>query len=211
MSQRRLVIRIVTALATTIVLSFIALQHTSADIGRFIPTWRMIGHDVANTRSQPFEARISRRNVDRLSPRWTYTTAGDVSATPAVDNEADKERGRGHRRLVVYFPDWGGMLWKLEAETGKLLWSHAISEYNGIANSISRTSPALADGLVLVSDLNGNMMGIDAATGELRWLTELDPNPHTIVTTSPVVHRKRFLSRLRPPVAAIRASFSAAA
>ena len=123
MSQRRLVIRIVTALATTIVLSFIALQHTSADIGRFIPTWRMIGHDVANTRSQPFEARISRRNVDRLSPRWTYTTAGDVSATPAVDNEADKERGRGHRRLVVYFPDWGGMLWKLEAETGKILWS----------------------------------------------------------------------------------------
>ena len=48
MSQRRPVIRIVTALATTIVLSFIALQYTSADIGSFIPTWRMIGHDVAN-------------------------------------------------------------------------------------------------------------------------------------------------------------------
>jgi polyvinyl alcohol dehydrogenase (cytochrome) len=188
MSQRRPVIRIVTALATTTVLSFIALQHSRADIGGFIPTWRMIGHDVANTRSQPFEARIFRSNVDQLSPRWTLTTAGDVSATPAVDNEADEEGGRGQRRLVLYFPDWGGMLWKLDAETGKLLWSRDISDYNNIANSISRTSPALAQGLVLVADLNGNMMGIDAATGNLRWLTELDPNPNTIVTTSPVVH-----------------------
>ena len=188
MSYRRPVIRIVTALATTIALAFIALQHTSADVGRFIPTWPMIGHDIANTRNQPFERRISRRNVDRLSPRWTFTTAGDVSATPAVGNETDKERGRGHRRLALYFPDWGGVLWKLDAETGKVLWSRDISEYNGIEDSISRTSPALAHGLVLVADLNGNMMGIDAATGDLRWLTELDPNPNTIVTTSPVVH-----------------------
>ena len=171
MSQPRRVIRIVSALATTIVLSFIALQQTNADIGRFIPTWRMIGHDITNTRSQPFEPRIFRRNVDHLSPRWTFTTAGDVSATPAVDNEADEERGRGHRRLVLYFPDWGGVLWKLDAETGKILWSRDISEYNNIADSISRTSPALARGLVLVADLNGNMMGIDAATGDLRWLT----------------------------------------
>jgi len=188
MSQRRLIVRIVSALATTIVLSFIALPHTSADFGGFIPTWRMNGHDVANTRSQPFEGGIFRRNVANLSPRWTLTTAGDVSATPAVDNEADPERERGHRRLVLYFPDWGGMLWKLDAETGKVLWSRAIAEYNDIAGSISRTSPALAPGLVLVADLNGNMMGIDAATGEKRWLTELDPNPNTIVTTSPVVH-----------------------
>jgi polyvinyl alcohol dehydrogenase (cytochrome) len=188
MSYRRPVIRIVTALVTTIALAFIALQHTSADVGRFIPTWPMIGHDIANTRNQPFERRISRRNVDRLSPRWTFTTAGDVSATPAVGHETDKERGRGHRRLALYFPDWGGVLWKLDAETGKVLWSHDISEYNGIEDSISRTSPALAHGLVLVADLNGNMMGIDAATGNLRWLTELDPNPNTIVTTSPVVH-----------------------
>ncbi|HVQ15451.1 MAG TPA: PQQ-binding-like beta-propeller repeat protein, partial [Vicinamibacterales bacterium] len=171
MSQRRPAIWIVTALAATIVLSFISLQQTSADISGFIPTWRMIGHDSANTRSQPFEARISRRNVDRLSPRWTFTTAGDVSATPAVVNEADKERGRGRRRLVAYFPDWGGMLWKLDAETGKVLWSHTIAEYNGIADSLSRTSPAVTNGLVLVADLNGNMMGVDAETGVLRWLT----------------------------------------
>jgi polyvinyl alcohol dehydrogenase (cytochrome) len=41
--------------------------------------------------------------------------------------------------------------------------------------------------MIFIGDLNGNMMGIDAATGDLRWITELDPNPNTIVTTSPVV------------------------
>src|SRR5687768_2635121 len=35
------------------------------------------------------------------------------------------------------------------------------------------------------------MMGVDAATGNLRWITELDPNPNTIVTTSPIIHGNR--------------------
>jgi polyvinyl alcohol dehydrogenase (cytochrome) len=41
--------------------------------------------------------------------------------------------------------------------------------------------------MIFIGDLNGNMMGVDAETGDLRWITELDPNPNTIVTTSPVV------------------------
>jgi polyvinyl alcohol dehydrogenase (cytochrome) len=119
------------------------------------------------------------------------TTAGDVSATPAVIDEADDDRhGRGHHhknRTAVFFPDWGGKLWKVDADTGTVLWSRSIAEYNGIVNSISRTSPAYARGMIFVGDLNGNMMGVDAETGDLVWLTELDPNPNTIVTTSPVV------------------------
>jgi polyvinyl alcohol dehydrogenase (cytochrome) len=92
---------------------------------------------------------------------------------------------------VVYFPDWGGLLWKVDGETGEWIWKWPVSKYNGIANSISRTSPAYAQGMIFIGDLSGNMMGIDAATGELRWITELDPNPNTIVTTSPIVHGNR--------------------
>ena len=152
----------------TIALTLVVRQQTSADADRGHPEWRMIGHDIRNTRSQPSEHHISPRNVDLLSPRWTLTTAGDVSATPAVIRESNRRgNGRGHSDLVLYYPDWGGMLWKVEAETGDVLWSRQISEYNGIAGSISRTSPALSHGLVLVGDLNGNMMGVDAATGDL--------------------------------------------
>jgi polyvinyl alcohol dehydrogenase (cytochrome) len=162
--------------------------------------WPMIGHDIANTRHQPDERHIGRGNAARLTPKWVLTTGGDVSATPAVIEES--HRGHRGRRTVLFFPDWGrpatptvpaegGRLWKVDAETGDVIWSRFISDYNDIPNSISRTSPAYARGMIFIGDLNGNMMGIDAATGELRWLTELDPNPNTIVTTSPVVFGNR--------------------
>jgi hypothetical protein len=35
--------------------------------------WRMIGHDVNDTRSQPFEFRIGARNVSRLKVNWIFT------------------------------------------------------------------------------------------------------------------------------------------
>jgi polyvinyl alcohol dehydrogenase (cytochrome) len=187
MSRRRSVVRVSFVLMMTIAVTLWAGLPSSAE--REWPEWRMIGHDVANTRSQPSEHRISRRNVNLLSPRWKLTTAGDVSATPAARHEAEGRGRRGHQRqrLVLYYPDWGGMLWKVDAETGKILWSRSISDYNGIEDSVSRTSPALSRGLVLIGDLNGNMIAVDAETGDLRWITELDPNPNTIVTTSPVV------------------------
>ena len=83
------------------------------------------------------------------------TTAGDVSATPAVVNGA------------VYFGDFGGMLWKLNAETGQVIWSHLVSDYTGIAGDIARTSPSLAGNTLVVGDLKRPyMLGIDAKTGD---------------------------------------------
>lgn len=156
--------------------------------------WTMNGKDVGNTRQQPDEHRISSRNVERLAPRWVLTTGGDVSATPAVITEESGRHSRGgkrDRRTVVYFPDWSGRLWKVDAATGDVIWTRFITDYTGVAGAISRTSPAYARGLIFVGDLHGNMMGIDAETGDLRWLTELDANPNTIVTTSPVIHGNR--------------------
>jgi polyvinyl alcohol dehydrogenase (cytochrome) len=172
------------ALVVTVSLSALpgAARTPGADRG-----WPMIGHDVQNSRSQPDEHRIGPNQARRLAPRWVLTTGGDVSATPAVSDPHDGRMGRGPGRSAVYFPDWGGRLWKVDAETGDVVWSRAIPEYNGIAGSISRTSPVLSHGSVYVADLNGNLMAIDAATGALRWITRLDPHPAVIVTTSPIV------------------------
>jgi polyvinyl alcohol dehydrogenase (cytochrome) len=189
MPRRQPRTRAIRALSIAIVLASYPEPPTRADDRHGFAEWLMIGHDVTNSRSQPSEWRISPRNVDQLSPRWVLTTGGDVSATPAVARERTHESGRHARsRVRLYYPDWGGTLWKIDAETGEVLWSRPIADYNGIPGSISRTSPALAHGLVLIGDLSGNMIGIDADTGERRWIRELDPNPNTIVTTSPVVH-----------------------
>jgi polyvinyl alcohol dehydrogenase (cytochrome) len=162
------------AFATAVLAALAAVAQAVAGDGN--KDWISIGHDPENTRSQPFERDIGPSNVSRLAPAWVATTAGDVSATPAVANGA------------VYFPDWGGKLWKLDAETGGVIWSRSISEYTGIPNDISRTSPSLAGKTLVIGDLLApNMMGIDAKTGELRWITQVHPHPAGIITGSPVL------------------------
>jgi polyvinyl alcohol dehydrogenase (cytochrome) len=126
-------------------------------------------------RNQPREHRIRPANVNRLALKWVATTAGDVSATPAVVGSA------------VYFGDFGGMLWKLDAETGQAIWSHPVSDYTGIAGDIARTSPSIVGNTLVVGDLRRpNMLGINATTGELRWITQVHPDPKGIMTGSPV-------------------------
>src|SRR5215471_1972382 len=138
--------------------------------------WPMIGHDPADTRSQPFERIIGPSNAHRLAVKWTASTTGDVSATPAV---ADG---------FVYFGDFGGTLWKLSAETGEVIWSHLVADYTGIAGDLARTSPSLFKDILVVGDLKApKLLGIDTGTGALRWMTDVHPDPKGIMTGSPML------------------------
>jgi len=145
--------------------------------------WRIAGQNLSNTWSQPAERSISPANVKGLAPKWVFTTGGDVSATPTVDGDA------------VYFPDWGGNLFAVERNSGRLIWSHKISDYDGVDGSISRVSPAVDGNQVIIGDIpsgnkvhNGaNVISIDRETGILRWMTKVDNHPAAIITGSPVV------------------------
>src|SRR6266404_9653586 len=145
--------------------------------------WRIAGQNLSNTWSQPAEHLISPANVNRLSPKWVFTTGGDVSATPTVADDA------------VYFPDWGGNLFAVRKKSGRLIWSHKISDYDGIGGSISRVSPAVDGDRLIIGDTlsesalhNGaNVIAVDRHTGELRWITQVDSQEQAIITGSPVV------------------------
>jgi polyvinyl alcohol dehydrogenase (cytochrome) len=83
-------------------------------------------------------------------------------------------------------------LWKLDAATGAVIWSHKISDYTGVAGDISRSSPVVTGNTVVIGDLSASgtpphVIGINANTGELRWITQADPDPHAIMTGSPVL------------------------
>jgi len=145
-------------------------------IVEFSPDWRMIGNDPTNSRHQPFEHLIRPENVHRLALKWVATIAGDVSATPAVVDGA------------VYFGDFGGKLWKLDAETGDVIWSRSVADYTGIAGDIARTSPSILGNTLVVGDLmHPYMLGIGTRTGDLRWITQVHPDPKGIMTGSPVL------------------------
>jgi polyvinyl alcohol dehydrogenase (cytochrome) len=148
-------------------------------------TWPSFGQNHQNTSSADNERIISPANVSQLAVKWEFTTAGDVSATPAVDNEA------------VYFPDWGGMLHCLDRNSGAVIWSRSVSEYTGVADSVCRTTPALTgNALVIGTQLDSALMGaqvfaVEKRTGKLLWITRVDDHPGSIITQSGVVHGNR--------------------
>src|SRR6195256_2855027 len=145
--------------------------------------WRVAGQNLANSRSQPREHSISAANVTGLRQEWVFTTGGDVSATPTVDGDA------------VYFPDWAGNLFAVKKDSGKLIWSHKISDYDGVDGAISRVSPAVDGEQLIIGDiLNGkqvhngaNVISVDRESGTLQWMTQVDTHPAAIITGSPVV------------------------
>jgi polyvinyl alcohol dehydrogenase (cytochrome) len=171
-----------TFFAVLLVSPLTVLAGSSSELGLGSPSdWPFAGHDVKNTRSAPQEHFLSPHNVGQLTPRWVFTAHGNISATPSVQGEA------------LYVPDWGGYLFKINARTGQQIWAHQISEYNGIAGGISRTTPAIAGDKILIGDQDGggNVIAIDKNTGALIWKTELDTHAAAIVTQSPVVHGGR--------------------
>ena len=145
--------------------------------------WRVAGQNISNSRYQDSERKIGVTNASQLSVKWSFTASNDVSATPTTAGNA------------VYFPDWGGNLYAVQADTGALIWSQPISAYNGHQGSISRVSPAVHGQDIIIGDIlrigvahdGANIIAVDRQTGVLDWITHVDDHPAAIITGSPVV------------------------
>ncbi len=144
--------------------------------------WQSAGQNRNNTRYAATESKISPANASDLAVKWAFATAGDVSATPAVDGNA------------VYFPDWGGFVYKLNAKTGELIWSRQVKEFTGQSFNISRVTPLIEGNQVIIgTQLGPYFQGVGATvislnknTGDVLWQTQIDDHPWSIVTQSAV-------------------------
>src|SRR5437870_2347925 len=183
MSVKNRYVSLATAALISVLLLVATLSAQSKPDVHRSGQWRIAGQNLNNTWSQPAEHSISPANVKGLKPKWVFTTGGDVSATPTVDGDA------------VYFPDWGGNLFAVEKESGRLIWSRKISEYDGVDGAISRVSPAVDGNQLIIGDIlnskkvhNGaNVISVDRETGTLRWMTQVGTHPAAVITGSPVV------------------------
>jgi polyvinyl alcohol dehydrogenase (cytochrome) len=154
----------------------------------------MSGQNVQNTASNDEERKISTSNVARLAPKWVANTGGDVSARAAVVGGA------------VYFPDFGGNLWALDADTGAVIWKVQLSTlFVGLPPGtvvVSRTSPAVQHDTVYIGTQAGpdyspqadigprsgaNLLAFNAKNGDLRWMLQLDKQPMAGLTASPAI------------------------
>ncbi|UYB51027.1 PQQ-binding-like beta-propeller repeat protein [Xanthomonas sp. AM6] len=143
-------------------------------------SWENAGGGYLNARFAPAEWQITPFNAARLKTAWTFTTQGDVSATPTVQGSA------------LYVPDWGGQLYRIDTALGKAVWQVKLSDLTGNASSLSRNSPAIARNSVLVGDqASGTVLAIDKNTGKLLWKTVVEANAQARITASPVVYGDR--------------------
>lgn len=144
--------------------------------------WLSAGQNINNTRNAATESKISVSNVNQLNVKWAFTTAGDVSATPAVDDNA------------VYFPDWGGFIYKVDAKTGEMIWSRQVKEFTGQSFNLSRVTPLIEGNQVIFGTQLGpffegvgaTIISLNKNTGELLWQTQIDNHPWSIVSQSAV-------------------------
>jgi polyvinyl alcohol dehydrogenase (cytochrome) len=153
--------------------------------------WLSGGQDIQNSRSQASETAISSANAGALTKKWSYVTAGDVSATPAVDG------------ALVFFPDSAGSLYAVARSTGALVWKADIAAITGIAGDYARATPAISGSTLVIGTQSGKfetaatpaalrgayLLGLNKATGALKWKTKVDDHFTTIITQSAQVYK----------------------
>jgi polyvinyl alcohol dehydrogenase (cytochrome) len=167
-----------------IVVSAVALAalsaHTSAFAGQG-SEWNTSGGDRQNTRSQSSEHMLSVANVGGLQVKWSVTTHGDVSATPAVDGD------------TVYVPDWAGYVYAIDKLTGAVKWTVKLADITGVPGDKARVTPAVTDDQIIFGTQGailagggpgGKIVALEKATGAAAWITQADTHFAAIITQS---------------------------
>jgi polyvinyl alcohol dehydrogenase (cytochrome) len=165
--------------------SFVFCATTSAQ------NWPSAGADLNNSHFQKAETQISTKTAPNLRLKWSYPTAGDVTAIPAV---ADG---------YVYFPDSAGYVYKINATTGHLAWSQPVSvaAITGIAGDFARTTPTISGNALIIGTQTGRfyapqngvfntrpqVIALDTSDGHVLWTTIADNTPQAFVTNSAVI------------------------
>ena len=140
------------------------------------PAWSSAGNGPADDHFAPAEHVLSRYSLGSLTTRWVFTARGEVSDTPTVEGNA------------VYFSDRGGLVWRLDARTGKAVWGAALPAITGLPNSRSRVSPAIGLTTVIVGDqAAGTVIALSKSGGKPVWRTTVASDVGAILTSSPVV------------------------
>jgi glucose dehydrogenase len=142
--------------------AFVALAAVSGAGAKVVipdADWRTVDRDLAQTRFSPL-AQITRANVAKLQPAWTYQMKGYNTASPVVVGG------------VMYLPA-GSRVVALDADTGKELWAHAEARDPALARDTISTRgvgywPGDAAHPARILVMRGtHMIALDAKSGEL--------------------------------------------
>jgi eukaryotic-like serine/threonine-protein kinase len=129
--------------------------------------WPQFGFGASGGRCNPYETRLSPANVAGLKLTW-QAPGQFIDSTPAIV--------AGRIYVASIYPD--SKLYVFDAQTGRQIWATPDNQ----PIETSSTSPAVADGMVLLGAGN-TLEAFDAASGRLAWKFSAD----SLISTSPTI------------------------
>jgi polyvinyl alcohol dehydrogenase (cytochrome) len=146
--------------------------------------WPFAGADLANSRARLSPAGPQQLNTvtaSQLTVKWTFNPVGSMGGTPTVEQGG------------LYVTDWANTLYKIDPDTGALIWSHPFSYYTGRTpgGNGSRSSPAIgSQGEIVVGDTqSATVFAVNRTTGALIWKTSVDSDPLALIHGSAVIYK----------------------
>jgi alcohol dehydrogenase (cytochrome c) len=130
--------------------------------------WLTFSGDYSGQRHSPLR-QITRRNVQRLAPRWTfqagtYARGRGFETTPLVDGG------------VLYVTGSNNYAWAIDARTGRAFWEYRRALPNdltyGASAPVNRGFGMLGERLFMVT-LDAHLIALDRRSGALLWDVEL--------------------------------------
>lgn len=121
--------------------------------------WALHGHDLGGQRFSPL-TQIDRATVARLQPAWTVHTGvkATFQATPIVVDG------------VMYVSLPGSHVLALDARTGAEKWRYKHQlRWQKLCCGPANRGVAVANGKVYVGSVDGRLIALDAATGNIVW------------------------------------------
>jgi polyvinyl alcohol dehydrogenase (cytochrome) len=129
--------------------------------------WSCFGKDLAHTRFNAAETRLSKSNAANLTRLWQQPAPG-ISATPAVVGD------------VAYWADWRGTVHALRTDSGAPVWTRSLP--NGFTSS-----PCVSERSVFVADRFNTVYALERESGATRWATQVNSVALTHLWSSPIV------------------------
>jgi alcohol dehydrogenase (cytochrome c) len=150
--------------------------------------WVTNGGDVSNDRFSSLDE-INTENVAELKGDWMTKIGSDATAAKfSAEGQALEYEG------TIYIPDGADDVFALDASTGKKLWTyepHLPPDPLGeiICCGWDNRGVAIGDGMVFVSQLNGDEVALDQATGKVKWSTHVvKPKSGFSITSAPLYY-----------------------
>jgi quinohemoprotein ethanol dehydrogenase len=145
--------------------------------------WITNGGSTTNDRFSTLDE-VNTENVKELKGDW-MTKIGQNATAAKFSAEGTAIAYEG----TLYASDGGDNVYAMDAGTGEILWTyepHLPPDPLGevVCCGWDNRGVAIGDGMVFVSQLNGNEVALDQSTGKVKWSTNIEESKKGFSITS---------------------------